>query len=330
MIKEKNIFDTPVLFLIFNRLETTKKVFNQIRDVKPLYFFIACDGGRNELEKYKVDEIRGWVLDNIDWQCEVKTLFRDENLGCGKAVSSAITWFFENVEKGIILEDDCLPSNSFFYYCEELLIKYFEDTRIMHIAGTNLFSEETKNLNTSYYFSKYSNIWGWATWRSAWVKYDFDLKKFGEIRKTNYLRSYFDYYPSFINRMKWYSAVFNLNEELRQIDTWDYQWCFTSAISNGFAIVPYLNLIENIGNDNNATHSHDNNPFLIQKAENINLPLVHPNVQVVNKKYDLIYEKYFFGGFLNVFKVILVDFGRKFILKRRVTYLDYIFYNEKT
>ncbi len=325
MENKEYIFETPVLFLVFNRMEVMKNVFNQIKNIKPRKFFIASDGARNELEKIKVEEVRSWILSNIDWNCEVKTLFRDENLGCGNAVSGAITWFFDNVEKGIILEDDCLPSNSFFYYCEELLEKYSNDTRIMHIAGTNLFSDKTKNLETSYYFSKYANIWGWATWRRSWVKYDFDISNFVLARESNILRYYFDYYPSYINRMKWYSSVLNYKNEIRQIDTWDYQWCYTTAINSGFAIVPRVNLIENLGNDINATHTRINNPFLSQKFQEIDLPLTHPYFYIVNKNFDLIYEKYFFGGLLSVIKLIMVDLIRKFILKRRVTYIRHLF-----
>ena len=135
---------TAVLFLIFNRLDTTKQVFEEIRKAKPPRLYIAADGPREnkEGEKEKVGAVRKYVLENIDWNCEVKTLFRDKNLGCGKAVSQAITWFFENEEMGIILEDDCLPSQSFFWFCEKLLKKYNKEKRIMLITGTSyLFNE---------------------------------------------------------------------------------------------------------------------------------------------------------------------------------------------
>ena len=183
-----NNLNTPILFLVFNRLDATKQVFEVIRKVVPSKLYIGCDGPRDnrEGEDKKVKAVREYVLDSIDWDCEIKTLFREKNLGCGKAVSSAISWFFENEEMGIILEDDCLPSLSFFPYCEELLIKYKEDARIYHISGHNpLTYTKTKY---SYYFVRIQHCWGWASWRRAWEKYNFDitdLDDFIEQKKIN-------------------------------------------------------------------------------------------------------------------------------------------------
>src|SRR4030042_6453503 len=150
---------TPVLFLIFNRPDTTEKVFDEIRKAKPKKLFVAADGPRQDKqgEKEKVGRARQIVIDGIDWDCEIKTLFRDKNLGCKVAVSSAINWFFENEEMGIILEDDCLPHQSFFRFCGELLEKYKDDERIMVISGENLLFGR-KRTNYSYYFSRYYHI----------------------------------------------------------------------------------------------------------------------------------------------------------------------------
>jgi hypothetical protein len=133
--------NTAVLFLVFNRLDVTKQVFQAIRQAKPPRLYIAADGARKnkEGEAAKVIAVRDHVLESIDWDCEVKTLFREENLGCKYAVSGAIDWFFEQEEMGIILEDDCLPSQSFFWFCEELLLRYKGDMRVGHIAGYNHF-----------------------------------------------------------------------------------------------------------------------------------------------------------------------------------------------
>ena len=163
-----NQLKTPVLFLVFNRLETTKQVFEAIRQAKPTKLYIGADGARlhkvDEVEKTK--SVREYILGNIDWQCEVFTLFRDQNLGCKHAVSEAINWFFENEEMGIILEDDVLPDMSFFRYCEELFIKYKDFPEIKMISGNSYFPAEIKNTN-SYYFCHYSNILGWASWKQA-------------------------------------------------------------------------------------------------------------------------------------------------------------------
>jgi hypothetical protein len=172
------MFKTPILFLVFNRPETTKFVFESIRSVKPAKLYICADGPRPNVENDKIhcSAVRK-IVSNIDWECEVKTLFRIENKGCGKGVSEAITWFFSNEEEGIILEDDCLPNDSFFYYCSDLLDKYRFDTRIMHI-GANNFLDDTISVENDIYFSSISHIWGWATWKRAWDSYDFKLQNY--------------------------------------------------------------------------------------------------------------------------------------------------------
>ena len=162
--------NTAVLFLVFNRLDTTKQVFETIRQAKPQRLYIAADGARASRvgEAAQVQAVRDYVTSHVDWECEVKTLFREQNLGCKYAVSSAIAWFFENEEMGIILEDDCLPDPTFFNFCQELLARYRHDQRIGVISGDNFQFGHRRN-DDSYYFSKYVHIWGWATWRDRWV-----------------------------------------------------------------------------------------------------------------------------------------------------------------
>jgi hypothetical protein len=238
---------TPVLFLIFNRLETTKKVFEEIRKAKPPKLYIASDGPREykvgELEKVKA--VRDYVLNNIDWDCEVKTLFREKNLGCGRAVSGAITWFFENEEMGIILEDDCLPSQSFFWFCEELLKRYKDDMRIWHIGGCN-FQDGKKRGEGDYYFSVINHVWGWASWANRWKYYDFELKNINDDR---FIENYWEGFA-----LKYWKKIFWTMKNL-EIDTWDYQWTFTMWYYKGLAILPNVNLISNIGFGQDATHT---------------------------------------------------------------------------
>jgi hypothetical protein len=149
-----------VLFMTFNRLDTSQQVFEQIKIAKPPRLYLASDGARKQVEgeSEKVEAVRNWLLSNIDWDCEVKSLFREENLGCGKAVSSAITWFFDNEKNGIILEDDCVPNQSFFRFCEELLDKYVDDKRIWQISGMNPLVQS--DMEESYYFAKIAQCWG--------------------------------------------------------------------------------------------------------------------------------------------------------------------------
>ena len=166
----------PVLFLVYNRLETTKKVFNVIKKVKPARLYISSDGPKLEKvnESKIINDIREFILSNIDWDCKVYKLFQKNNLGCKHAVSNGINWFFENENFGIILEDDCLPNQSFFFFCEAMLEKYALDKRINMITGTSYLPEDI-NINVDYFFSKYFPIWGWATWKDRWNKYDINM-----------------------------------------------------------------------------------------------------------------------------------------------------------
>ena len=313
----------PILFLVFNRLNATKLVFEQIKNSKPSELYIASDGPRSLLEKEVVFEIRNWIIQNIDWKCNVKTLFREKNLGCGKSVSSAISWFFENVEMGIILEDDCLPNESFFSFCSDLLVKYQHDSNVMHISGTNLSPIESVN-SCSYYFSKYVNIWGWATWKRAWSKYDFDIREFERFREENSLRQILSYFPAYANRLKWYSEVLNSSIRNKGLDTWDYQWCFTCIINSGLSIVPEKNLIKNIGFDDLATHTKQFNILFSKESECITFPLSYPDCILIDMEKDLQYEKRQFDNLFNTFKIIFIDYIRKIILKRDVSYLTYL------
>ena len=245
------MFNTPVLFLIFNRLDTTQQVFEAMRKVKPRYFYIAADGPRlaKENEDQVCDEVRSYVLSNIDWDCEIKTLFRNENLGCGKAVSEAINWFFENVEEGIILEDDCMPDDSFFKFCSVMLDRYRNDTRLMHIGGTNFqFGNITED--GDYYYSVIPHVWGWATWRRAWNLYKFNLKEVKSISEKKYKMAFNNVQP-FIHHFK---EIFSVMKK-SGIDTWDYQWFYALIFNNGLAVIPNNNLIKNIGFREDGTHT---------------------------------------------------------------------------
>ena len=176
---------TALLFLVFNRPDTTTQVFKKIRQAKPPRLYVASDGPRdgNSDDKKKVTKVRE-IATKVDWPCEVKTLFRDKNLGCKKGVSTAITWFFEHEEQGIILEDDCVPNLDFFTFCENLLQRYDKDERISTITGNN-FQDGKWRGNASYYFSKYNHCWGWATWRRSWKNYDGDIKFWSKWSNSN-------------------------------------------------------------------------------------------------------------------------------------------------
>lgn len=272
---------TPVLFLFFNRPKEAKKVFKIIAETKPKRLYLASDGAREIKNEHEiVTKLREFILESIDWECEVHTLFRDKNLGCKDAVSGAISWFFKSEKKGIILEDDCLPSKSFFLFCEKLLKKYEYDMRIWHISGVNFQDDQIKS-NESYYFSQLPNIWGWATWANRWASYDKELKNLKNEPINDILqnvvqnKSQFKYYKNILKKVS-----------NNRIDTWDYQWAYNVWRNFGLSISPNKNLISNIGFGPEATHTKEQDLFSNIETEEISFPLVHPKDIEPNKDAD--------------------------------------------
>lgn len=262
-------YKTPVLFLVFNRPDKTRQVFERIRYLKPKYLYLAADGPRKNRpeELQKCNEVRE-IISEIDWDCEPKYLLRDENMGCSKAIVSAIDWFFQNEENGIILEDDCLPDYSFFAYCGELLDKYRDEKRIMIISGSNLGNTSG---NASYFFSDYGQIWGWATWKRAWLNYERNINienppiRFLSPQEKGFWKRNF-----------------------RTI-IWDVQWAVYSVRKNqGIAILPNTNMISNIGFGPDATvFTEEDNLNANLESGSITFPLIHPERIAVDKKVDL-------------------------------------------
>ncbi len=271
-----------VLFMTFNRIDTVPQVFEQIKAAKPPRLYLASDGPRDNKdgEKEAVESVRKWILDNIDWDCEVKTLFRDENLGCGRAVGGAITWFFENEKDGIILEDDCVPNQSFFRFCEELLDKYADDKRIWVVSGMNPLVET--DIKESYYFAKIAQCWGWATWADRWAKFDIDynMEKFGFENLKNFS-------PRLNVQMHMFSTMKRLEKD--PYNTWDYQWVFAIAKENGLCINPAKNMVTNIGDFGAHAHGSKNDPSLNHPTWELD-KIVHPQSYDVDEK--LIYQIY--------------------------------------
>lgn len=274
---------TPVLLLIFNRPAVTRKVFEVIRKARPEKLFISADGPRRDREGEfeKCEETRK-IATTVDWPCEVKTLFRQENAGCGRSVSEAISWFFQHVEEGIILEDDCMPSDTFFQFCAALLERYRTDNRIMAISGCNLLFDRPSSGDDSYFFSNHNYIWGWATWKRAWQHYDFRLTLYEHL--SDYFKSYYAVqdesdYMDYVLRKTY--------RQNNKISWWSYQWDFARKINSGLVIVPKKNMIINLGFGNDATHTvkakgiGDN-----LRLEQMSLPLVHPDFVMVNIRND--------------------------------------------
>lgn len=273
---------TPVAFIIFNRPDTTERVFAEIAKVRPPKLLVVADGPRENRagEAEKCAATRA-IIDRVDWDCEVLTNYSDRNLGCKRRVSSGIDWVFEQVEEAVILEDDCLPDPTFFRYCQELLERYRHDQRIGMISGDNFQFGRLRN-NDSYFFSKYTHIWGWASWRDRWVgSYDVTIAKWPRIRDEGWLA---DMVGNTLEAAYW-KMVFE--RVLRgEIDTWDYQWLFANWVEGRMSVLPAVNLISNIGFGQNATHtSWDSNRSNLARSP-LRFPLIHPIGVFGNIKAD--------------------------------------------
>ncbi|MFT4901574.1 MAG: hypothetical protein ACI81V_000848 [Lentimonas sp.] len=238
---DKYQVESAVLLLGFNRPDQIERVLAVVRQVRPQRLYFACDGPRahsydSDLEL--IQRVQQVVLAQVNWACEFKTLLRDSNLGCGRAVSEGITWFFEHEAEGIILEDDCLPCLSFFRYCDAMLQHYRDHSQVAHVGGCNPLAQQGRS--DQHFFSQYNRIWGWATWRRAWANYDFEVRAWPRLKEEGFLDRIF---PR--NVARYYTGIFDICHA-GEIDTWDYQW-FLCRLQCGLAVIPAVNLVTNIG-----------------------------------------------------------------------------------
>ena len=281
---------SPILFLVFNRPDTTAKVFERIRAAKPPRLYVAADGPREGRmgELAACQQVRD-IATQVDWPCELKTLFQERNLGCKIGVSTGISWFFEQEPEGIILEDDVLPDPSFFAYCDELLEKYRFDENIGMISGSNLVSSRV-NCEESYFFSKIPLIWGWASWRRSWQQYDVALKDWPTWDRSGGLQKLFPNKPLIISYWRdAFNRVFD-----GKLNTWDYQLMFARWRNGGLTIIPKNNLTDNLGYGANATHTSQHKPacLLDSPVAELNLPLNHPTKIEANDARDFLIFKH--------------------------------------
>ena len=292
------MFTTPILLITWKRPEKTKKVLEAIKKIKPIKLYLACDGAndRDNSIQSKVLKNRAILDEEVNWDCEVKKLYSDKNNGCKLGVSKAISWFFDNEKEGIILEDDCVPHNDFFHFCEDMLDKYRFDERIWCISAHNLQKGEVHG-DGSYYFSRYSHCWGWATWKRCWDFYDPNIKEWPYIKKNKTLKQILDNNK----QIKYWERIFDGLFNHSFPDTWDYQWTLSCFINSGLTIIPNINLIKNIGFDEDATHTiegkaYTDNYELNQEKSGL-YPLTHPSLLVRSKFADLNVEHVCYSGY---------------------------------
>jgi len=273
---------TPVAFIIFNRPDTTERVFAEIAKAKPPKLLVVGDGPRanRQGEAEKVAATRA-IIQRVDWECEVLTNFSDVNLGCKKRVSSGIDWVFEQVEEAIILEDDCLPDPTFFRFCQEMLERYRHDQRIGMISGDN-FQFGRRYGADSYYFSKYVHIWGWASWRNRWQgSYDVGLAEWPSVRDDGRVGDLVGGSREAVYWGRIFERVFQ-----GDIDTWDYQWVFANMLGGRLNILPAVNLISNIGFGSEATHTTGISDLADLPTSPLIFPLRHPVGVFRNRRAD--------------------------------------------
>ncbi len=268
-------FDVPILVLAFNRPEGLRGLIARLREIGPTSLFLSVDGPRenNETDGRLVAEVQELVAE-IDWPCTVRTNFRNENLGCGKAVSTGIDWFFHHVDSGIILEDDVLPSLDFFTFCKELLTRYADDERVFAISGCNFAPKEQIEQSASYRFSAITHVWGWATWRRAWETYRHDIS---DWRDRLPLRQRWNATGANVGGLIYWTAVFDWMR-FGKLDTWDYQWSLAQMAHGGLTATSNVNLTENVGFAEDATHTA-HQPSFIRPSEAIDFPLTHPEIR---------------------------------------------------
>lgn len=285
---------SAVLMMVFNRPEPTQRVFEAIRAARPPRLYVAADGPRPDRidDRHLCEKTRD-ITDRVDWPCEVQTLYQQRNQGCRAACSGAVSWFFENEEEGVILEDDCLPDPSFFSLCDELLPRFRGDTRVGHIGALNPVGDCLK-LEASYGFTVHPFVWGWASWRRAWRHYDVTMADWPQWRGADRLSAFT--YGSEQCRRYW-SRAFDATHS-GNVDTWDYQWVFACWAHGLHAIVPNVNLITNLGFARDATHTKGRAPAWLAKnpASPVSRPLNHPATVCIDKKLATLISKNVFGA----------------------------------
>lgn len=277
-----NSLKTPVLLIIFNRMDTTEQVFESIRQARPERLYIAADGPRPDVEDDKISCLHTrTIIERIDWPCRLTTLFRDENLGTKYGIIAALDWFFELEEEGIILEHDCLPGADFFNFCSETLAHYRHDSRIMHISGCNLQFGRMRG-DASFYFSAISSIWGWASWRRVWKLYNAEMPSFLKFVEQDQIINIFPDRKT----ADWVTDM-AMNVYEKRILTWDYPLCYAIGINNGLCITPNVNLVSNIGFGDKAIHTRDSSHAHANIPTVAMLEITYPEFLIPNKQADL-------------------------------------------
>jgi hypothetical protein len=287
---------TPVAFFIFKRPDCTRRVWEAIRQARPPILLLVADGPRDQRD-HKACEMTRMIVEQVDWPCDVRRNYADVNMGCRDRMATGLNWVFSEVEEAIILEDDCVPAQSFFFFCDELLERYRFDARVMCVSGSN-FQRGKSCGPWSYYFSKYPHCWGWASWRRAWKYFDLQVRTWPDVKAVGLLKSVC---PGYWERWVWSNAF---DRQYRGASrSWAYSWTYTCWVQHGLTVLPAVNLVSNIGTGLDSTHPQDDKWFMNQSIGAV-AALDHPLVMIQDIEADARTHNAFFKP---PFKVILFE-----------------------
>lgn len=283
------MFNTPILLITFNRPDHVRQVLTEIRQQQPQQLFVCQDGARegNENDRVKCQEVRNVITELVDWPCELHTLYQEKNLGCGPGPAAGITWFFENVEMGIVMEDDCVPSSTLLLFFAELLEKYKNDDDIALITGTNVL-KRWNSKKGDYFLAKTGGMTmgSWASWKRAWNLFDANLSSWRE--KSNELKAFigddeFNVYAPILEDIYLHSSN----------DAWDYQWAYSRWVNKKYCLVSTVNQMSNIGFCAESTHTSNND----SRRANIELMTCNFPLKIVSNRNDSLFDYVMFQRF---------------------------------
>lgn len=277
-----NGFHTPILLNVFNRPQETSSVLNVLQDLAPQSLYVHCDGPRanNEADTSSVQEVRKMIREKVVWPCDLHLSFEERNLGCGQGPAASMNWFFSEVDEGIILEDDCVPNMDFFMYCQELLERYRNDTRIGVISGTCFC--DIADHTFSYHYSAYAGIWGWATWKRTWDLFDYSFS----MSDREFTEKVLPFIKSKSAVSYWLNILHRCINDGDDRSYWDYQLHLSMLCANKIHILPNCNLVSNIGFNDSATHTFDSGSKYANASTERILPLIHPTRVSINHNKD--------------------------------------------
>lgn len=286
-----NASDLSVLLIFFARPDTFEKVFEKVRAAKPKQLFLACDGPREgrpeDIEKTAACKK---IAENIDWDCEVHRRYSEVNLGCGEGPQQAITWAFSHTESLVVLEDDCVPHDSFFPYMSEMLAHYRDDTRIGVISGFNHFADWDCG-DYSCFYAKMGPLAGaWGSWKRVWQGYDYALQSVNDPLIQRLLQGEITFSRAKKGKLKVWQKTAARVENGEKLSYWDHQFLYLKYMQSYLAVVPRFSLVSNIGLGDGATHSvSTGNPMptiFFAPERHLEFPLKYPPFVLCDRAYD--------------------------------------------